>query len=45
MHSKGKDSLQTNKYIEHTRLVSFDVKFTRQGLENACCMARPAGRL
>ena len=24
-------------YIENTRWVSFDIKFTRQGFENACC--------
>ena len=23
-------------YIENTRSVSFDIKFTRQGFENAC---------
>ena len=24
------------RYIENTRLVSFDIKFTRLGFENAC---------
>ena len=27
---------KTDLYIENTRLVSFDIKFTRQGFENAC---------
>ena len=26
----------SSPYIENTRLVSFDIKFTRQGFENAC---------
>ena len=28
--------LEQTRYIENTRWVSFDIKFTRQGFENAC---------
>ena len=30
--------LKTEKYIENTRLVSFDIKLTRQGFENSTCV-------
>ena len=30
--------------IENTKRVSFDIKFTRQGFKNACCLAMLAER-
>ena len=34
--SAGYETALIGKYIENTRRVSFDIKFTRQGFENAC---------
>ena len=31
-----KNAKISNRFIENTRFVSFDMKFTSQGFENAC---------